>query len=95
MMRITPNLLVFCQVCAGATSNQQIKLAARKDCSNNFSWSDIAYEKKSKMVLFIFAYGKIVLTGAKVQDEAHAAFENIPVHKEIRKNQQWHGRLLH
>ncbi|URE12334.1 hypothetical protein MUK42_21839 [Musa troglodytarum] len=45
--------------------------------------------RQSKMVLLIFASGKIILTGAKSEDDTHAAFENIyPVLTEFRKIQQ-------
>ncbi|KAJ8484317.1 hypothetical protein OPV22_016802 [Ensete ventricosum] len=47
--------------------------------------------RQSKMVLLIFASGKIILTGAKSEDDTHAAFENIyPVLTEFRKIQQWY-----
>lgn len=33
--------------------------------------------KKPKIVLLVFASGKIVITGAKVRDDLYAAFDNI------------------
>ncbi|KAF9601468.1 hypothetical protein IFM89_020235, partial [Coptis chinensis] len=45
--------------------------------------------KQPKMVLIIFTSGKIVLTGAKVRDEIHAAVENIyPVACGFRRHKQ-------
>ncbi|KAK4339015.1 hypothetical protein RND71_040477 [Anisodus tanguticus] len=46
--------------------------------------------KQPKIVLLIFVSGKIIITGAKVRDEAYTAFVNIyPVLTEFRKYQQW------
>ncbi|KAG5628765.1 hypothetical protein H5410_000482 [Solanum commersonii] len=42
--------------------------------------------KKPKIVLLVFASGKIVITGAKVRDDTYAAFDNIyPVLTQFRK----------
>ncbi|PWA68976.1 TATA-box-binding protein [Artemisia annua] len=46
--------------------------------------------KQPKIVLLIFASGKIVLAGAKVRDETYTAFENIyPVLTEFKKIGEW------
>ncbi|PWA34377.1 TATA-box-binding protein [Artemisia annua] len=46
--------------------------------------------KQPKIVLLIFASGKIVLAGAKVRDETYTAFENIyPVLTEFKKIDEW------
>ena len=43
---------------------------------------------KPKIVLLIFASGKVVLTGAKVRNDIHEAFDNIlPILKNFKK--QW------
>lgn len=42
-----------------------------------------------KIVLLVFASGKIVLTGAKNKEDIYKAFENMyPVLKKYKKNQQ-------
>ncbi|CAD5168888.1 unnamed protein product [Musa acuminata subsp. malaccensis] len=65
MMRITPNLLIFCQGCAGAKSNQQIKLAAWKECNNDFSWFDIAYEKNQRWYFSFLLMEKLFSLGLR------------------------------
>ncbi|KAK3222137.1 hypothetical protein Dsin_009162 [Dipteronia sinensis] len=110
------------QVCTGAKSEEQSKVAARKfarivmkvgfpvkfqdfkiqnivGCCDvkfpvrlegishsHFAFSNYEPEvfpglvyrmKQPKVVLLIFASGKIVITGAKARDETYAAFENI------------------
>ncbi|XP_065046332.1 TATA-box-binding protein-like isoform X2 [Musa acuminata AAA Group] len=90
-------------VCTGAKSEQQSKLAARKFARivqklgfpAKFKYEPEIFPgliyrmRQSRMVLLIFASGKIILTGAKSEDDTHAAFENIyPVLTEFRKIQQ-------
>ncbi|XP_073109794.1 TATA-box-binding protein isoform X2 [Elaeis guineensis] len=86
-------------VCTGAKSEEQSKLAARKYArivqkigfQAQFMFEPeifpgLIYRMKDpKIVLLIFASGKIVLTGAKSRDQLYRAFEQIyPVVVEYR-----------
>ncbi|KAL6005208.1 hypothetical protein ACLOJK_005770 [Asimina triloba] len=102
-VRIITARLPF-QVCTGAKSELQSKLAARKYARiiqklgfpAKFKYEPEIFPgliyrmKQPKIVLLIFVSGKIVLTGAKVREETYAAFENIyPVLTEYMKSQQY------
>ncbi|CAI0420093.1 unnamed protein product [Linum tenue] len=86
-------------VCKGANSELQLKLAARKyaravqklgfpakfDYEPELFPGLVYRMKQPKVVLSIFASGKVVITGAKAREETYAAFENIyPVLAEFR-----------